>query len=425
LQVQDSQAACIRVTRSVDTGSAADVIDHTAPAAHVDLTLAPATVTWYEYALPWVLCAGCVLLVAVPILQFLLGPWADRREKVMAVLAGEPLKLYYQKFRANVAIAKEKYVPNPAKPKQFKFKDRLPSDATLVEWEFNSAFARDFGRWYGIRYYILPVVILVLLTGCCAVWGVREAQGWIDGTRMVDSMTGLAAAALTGAFMWVLSDEIDRLRRHDFTTSDLYYYIFRILLSIPFAWAITRLEGTLQVGIPTAIFLGAFPTTSLLTIAPRIGNQQLKLGDDPGTGLLELEKLQSVGKTNAERFKEVDISNIGQLTRADPVDLAIRTNLDFDYISDCVNEALLWVYVGDELGKMAVYSVRGACEARRLLEDYRSTNATTQAQAKQTVTDIVAAFVADKVLISEGSLLASLVQAGYDPYTEFLDKIWH
>jgi hypothetical protein len=266
--------------------------------------------------------------------------------------------------------------------------------------------------------------MLILTTICCALWGALEAWGWIEGTRSFDSMNGLAAAALTGGFMWVISDEVDRLRRHDFTTSDVYYYVFRLLLSIPFAWAITRLQVTLQVGIPTAILLGAFPTSSLLTIARRVGSQRLQLGDDPATGLLELEKLQSIGKTNAERFKEADISNIGQLTRADPVDLAIRTNFDFDYISDCVNEALLWVYFGDETVRLTVYSIRGACEASQLLDDYNGTDATKLARAKQTIKDVVAACAADKILISEEALLETLHQAGHDPYTQFLSKIW-
>jgi hypothetical protein len=406
-QVEDGKA-CVRVDRLPSSGSTADVVDHAAKPSRVDVRLSPVTPTWSEYNLPFALCAGFVLLVSVPILQFLVGPWAARRNKLVGILAGAPLRLYYLRFRANVDIAKGK----------------KPSDKSLNDQDFNAAFNRDFGSWYGRRYYVLPVILLVAVTGCCAWWGALEVRGWIDGMRSIDSMAGLAAAALTGGFMWVISDEIDRLRRCDFTTSDVYYYVFRILLSIPFAWAVTRLQLTLQVGIPTAIFLGAFPTSSLLTIARRFGSQRLGLGDDPGTGELELEKLQSIGKTNAERFKEADVSNIGQLTRVDPVDLAIRTNFDFDYISDCVNEALLWVYVGDETGRLAVFSVRGACEARQLMDDFNDADATKKARATQTLKDIVAALAAEKVTLTEESLVETLLQVGEDPYTEFLEKIW-
>jgi hypothetical protein len=416
-QVEDGKD-CVRVKRLAGSGSSADVIDHAAGAVRVDVSLSPVTPTWSEDNLPFALCAACLLLVIVPILQFLVRPWRARRDKLIGILDGEPLMLYYQRFRANVEIRK----------------DKKPCASDLTPDDFVHAFNRDFGSWYGLRYYIAPVLLLAAVTGCCGWWGSLQAQGWIAGTRSIDSMSGLAAAALTGAFLWVISDEIDRLRRQDFTTSDVYYYIFRILLSIPFAWAVTRLQVTLQVGIPTAILLGAFPTSSLFTIARRFGSQRLGLGDDPGTGQLELEKLQSIGKTNAERFKEADVSNIGQLTRVDPVDLAIRTNFDFDYISDCVNEALLWVYVGDELGKLAVYSVRGACEARQLLTDYNNAgDKTKQDRARQTVKDLVSVFAAAraddkaaaKITYSEESLLETLHQAGDDPYTQFLMKIWH
>jgi hypothetical protein len=50
-----------------------------------------------------------------------------------------------------VIIAKEKITPDLQKPMEFSLKEKLPFDATLQDWQFNSAFARDFGRSYGSR----------------------------------------------------------------------------------------------------------------------------------------------------------------------------------------------------------------------------------------------------------------------------------
>jgi outer membrane receptor for ferrienterochelin and colicin len=80
----------------------------------------------------------------------------------------------------------------------------------------------------------------------------------------------------------------------------------------------------------------------------------------------------------------------------------------------------------DEIGKLAVFSVGGACEARKLYDDYNNgANSIQQTRAQKTVKDLVAAFAADKISISEDSLLETLYQVGYDPYTEFLVMIWH
>jgi hypothetical protein len=177
---------------------------------------------------------------------------------------------------------------------------------------------------------------------------------------------------------------------------------------------------TLQVGIPTAFFLGAFPTSTLFTAARRFANQQLKLGDDPASGKLELEQLQSIGKEGAERFKDEGISTISQLAYADPVDLTIRTNFDFNYITDCISQALLWIYLGNQLQNLAIFSLRGAYEANCLVEDLQKSSA----NAQQALADVTAVLVANKVQISMRTLQMTLEQAAYDPYTKFLVDIW-
>lgn len=97
-QVKDGKY-CVRIERSPSSGSAPSVLDHTAQANKVDITLSAITTTWTERSLPFALCAGCLLLVSVPILQFLIGPWGARRDKLMGILCGAPMMLYYQKFR--------------------------------------------------------------------------------------------------------------------------------------------------------------------------------------------------------------------------------------------------------------------------------------------------------------------------------------
>ena len=360
------------------------------------------------------LCFFAVLIVIYPIARFLAKPWAFRRDALIGQLAGNSMKLYYKRFRRGEAITKLDANGKPTDQK------KLVGDNTLTPADYEAAFTDHFDKWYGRHYYIAPVFGLTVLTAICAWWGCAKLWLWISGLKSVESMAGLVGAALGGAFVWIVSDEIDRLRRRDFTSSDVYYYIFRILLSIPFAWALTRAEVTLQVGIPTAFFLGAFPTSTLFTIARRFASQTLKLGDDPSSGSLELQTLQNIGKQAAERFKDEGISAICQLAYADPVDLTIRTNFDFNYVTDCVSQALLWLYLGDQLKNMAIYSLRGAFEANRLWEGLQKN----KPDAQKTLADITAFLAANKVQISPETFQVTLRQVACDPFTEFLVDIW-
>ena len=365
-------------------------------------------VSWARYffttdtTLAAVFCCCTVLLVLYPIARYLIKPWAFRRDRLFGLLAGMAIVEYYKQFRPSSIIANKK-----------------AGDPALSDEEYLRAFETDFNSWYGRRYYFVPICGLALLSFVSAWWVVLTARQWVMGAQMVESTHGLVAAAIGGAFVWIISDELDRLRRRDFTSSDVYYYIFRILLAVPFGWALTRSQDlTFRVGIPLAFFLGAFPTTTLFTAARRIAGRWLQLGENP-SGCLELETLQSVGKDNAERFKDEGITTIVQLAYTDPVDLTIRTNFDFNYVVDCVSQALLWIYI-KQSPELNTLSLRGAQEVAVLVESLDGPlDSESRIHAEATVTDVAA-----MLNISEQSLLTTLNQIALDPCTQFLLHVW-
>jgi hypothetical protein len=250
-----------------------------------------------------------------------------------------------------------------------------------------------------------------------------------NGIGPGETLRALTASALAGGFVWVISDEIDRLRRRDFSTSDVYYYVFRILMAIPFAWAIAAVSVENKVlglpgSIPLAFFLGAFPTRTLFTIARRFGSQRLNLGDSQDdNGNLELEKLQSIGKSNAERFKDEGVSTITTLSYADPIELTVRTNFDFNYVVDCISQALAWIYFEDDCVHLFEFSLRGAQEIISVTESADGTDGADdhemQERAIQTIKDAAA-----KLNLSKQAFRSSLDQIAEDPYSQFLANVW-
>lgn len=365
-------------------------------------------------------CAVTVFVVLWPIVRFLITQWDFRRVRIFGALAGDAVVYYYRQFRPGAQVLKT--VPS---------EENTPGTdnhvfTSKVREAYLEAFKGDFYRWYGRRYYFAPVTILAILTTVSACWGQVMLRKW--ASEQLGPGTGLralVASALAGAFVWVLSDEFDRLRRRDFTTTDVYYYNFRILIAIPFAWAIAAIsvDGKplgLPGSIPLAFFLGAFPTSTLFKIARRFGSQQLKLGDDQDSGALELEKLQSVGKTNAERFSDEGISTICALAYADPIDLTIRTNFDFNYVIDCVSQSLVWIYFQADCAKLIEFSMRGAQEVIWILEwADDDTHPERQARARKSLLDAATA-----LNMSEDAFRTTLEQVFVDPYAKFLVDIW-
>jgi hypothetical protein len=364
-------------------------------------------------------CALTVLLVIWPILRFLFRPWSLRKELIFGAVAGDAAVYYYQQFRPGAAVVTKTPPTKTALAADHYAYPKATRDA------YFEAFKSDFFKSYGRRYYIAPVAMLVILTAVSACWAQRMLREWAgNGIGPGTTLRALTASALAGAFVWVISDELDRLRRRDFTTSDVYYYVFRILLAIPFAWSITAIsvEGQtlgLLGSIPLAFFLGAFPTTTLFKIARRFGAQTLKLGDDQTTGNLELEKLQSIGKSNAERFQDEGITTITALAYTDPVDLTIRTNFDFSYVVDCVSQALGWIYFQEDSAKLLALSMRGAQEITNVVRWARDASDPRQASAEQAILD-----AATKLGLSDMAFRATLAQIVADPYSEFLVNVW-
>lgn len=337
-------------------------------------------------------CILTVLLVLYPIGRYLLKPWAFRRDRLFGLLAGDAIHLYYQQFRPGDHIPK----PDPSQPppprRLLRRRPRPPQlpvgDPRLTPDDYMRSFCRDFNLWYGRQLYVAPLIGLALLSTIASAWSIVTLWRCSTGVYSMESVRGLIATSLAGAFVWIISDEIDRLRRRDFTSSDLYYYLFRLLLCVPFGWSLTRFKNDLTTGIPIAFFLGAFPTRTLFTAARRIAAEWLKLGENPDSGALELEKLPTIAKDNAERFKDEGITTISQLAYSDPVDLTIRTNFDFNYVIDCVSQALLWIYI-PQVDALNLLSIRGAQEVAALVswihaDPNTKAKATLQAAAKKT-----------------------------------------
>jgi hypothetical protein len=348
----------------------------------------------YSELIAW----SCLLawtMMILPVVVYLFSGWIAKRERIRTFLGPRAVELYYEQYYPSIDITKD-------------------DDHALTQ-----RFARHYSKYYGRRHFIIPSLLLAAVAGLGFYGTALSVSVWLH-ISAGKALPDMIVSAFLGAFVWVASDQLSRLSDRDFSAHDVYNCVFRFLLAIPFGYSLAAFANK-EFGVPLAFLFGVFPTTTLFTMARRLVGQKLGLGEEAQAGQLELESLQNVSRTNAESFFDEGVTTIAELAWTDPIDLSIRSNCDFNYIADCVSQALLWIYFETKTRLLYPYSLRGAQEVSALVADLESEDAASEEHkaAQQVLTD------ASKALnMSEESLRYTLIQVRDDPYTRFLVAIW-
>lgn len=348
-------------------------------------------------------CLIAWLILLLPVIAFLGTTWRIRRDVLFARLQKKSLDRYYEQF-----------FPSKAR----KRRRRKVSEAEDPDADVQARFRRDFGMLYGRRHYLLPLGLLALISGIGMLVTARSIQAWVGINPSFKPFPPIAVSAFLGAYAWVLYDQFLRFRKGDFTPHDVYSCLYRFLIAIPLGISFAAFLKD-EVGVAVVFLLAAFPTTTLFTLARRLASQKLGLGEDKQEGVLELEKLQSVGRSNAERYLDEGITTVAELAWADPIDLTIKTNRQFNFVVDSISQALLWVYFEDGVKKLYPLSLRGAQEVCSFLDDLDSDEPKVKSAAEK---NLKAA--AELMKMDKESFLYTLLTVKDDPYAQFLFAIW-
>ena len=340
---------------------------------------------------------GWVVLL-LPAVVYLWITWPNRRRFLLDRFSTKSIRLYYKQFFPSSAPGR--------------FRKRRPEKEDI-----KAQFRKDFDSLYGRRHYILPLGLLSLISGIGMWVTARSLQAWV-GNSSIKPFPPIVISAFLGAYAWVLFDQFARFRTGDFTAHDVYAGIYRFLIAIPLGISLAKFAKD-EVGVAVAFLLAAFPTATLFKFSRRLASKNLKLGEEEKDGKLELEKLQSVGRSNAERYLDEGISTIAELAWANPIDLTIRTNRELNFVIDSVSQALLWVYFEDDVQKLYPLSLRGAQEVCTLFDDLASDEPKIRHAAEQTLKK-----AAGLLGLDEESVKYTLITVKDDPYAQFLFGIW-
>jgi len=233
-----------------------------------------------------------------------------------------------------------------------------------------------------------------------------------------------AVAAMAGAYLWVGNDLISRARRLDFSPADVMWAVLRFSIAVPMGYAFASIASD-SVGPFVAFALGSFPLTALNAMLQRLANKNLGLDAAPSETTDDIIKLQGINRAIVERLSEEDINTITQIAYCDPVRLIMRSNLTFNFVTDCMNQALAWMYLQGDLDNIRPLGVRGAVEIRCLIQELDNVDAEL-ASEKATHELAVTAFplIAAAIKQNPSTLQIAFRQIAEDPYTIFLQSVW-
>jgi hypothetical protein len=333
-----------------------------------------------------------------PLIRYLAIGWRAKRKDIMDGMSAYARFAYFRMFSRSEAI-----------PKQT---------------EASQNFEKLYSHWYGRRLFCVPgilfAVVGLIAVGLVILTVVTE-RGYLDKNPLF-TLPATAVSAVAGAYLWVLNDHISRARRRDFSPSDVSWGSLRIIISIPMGYAFASIDPS--VGPFVAFALGAFPLTELQNMLRRLANKRLQLNGTPEETSDDIVKLQGINKDIAERLADEDIQTVTQVAYCDPVQLTMRSNLSFDFVSDCMNQALAWMYLEKGLDAVRPLGLRGAQEIMCLISDLDNESAEPESKRAHDLAVAAIPVVAKALNQDAATAQFMLRQIAADPYTLFLQHIW-
>jgi hypothetical protein len=149
-----------------------------------------------NYVVEAILVIVLTILLLYPIFQYVFIGWRNNRQAIVSIIDDRAKITYLKKIR------------------------KLEGDINRqnVKKIFDAFYVRRFGR----RRFIIPTIILFIIS---LILTSVVVEFFLKGENFIWKPTlavnGVAAAALAGAYMWVVGDFISRARRLDLSPADV------------------------------------------------------------------------------------------------------------------------------------------------------------------------------------------------------------
>ncbi len=354
----------------------------------------------------------CVLLIfigiatlMIPFLRYVCFGWRAKRQDIMDVFTEDACRTYFEMFS--------------------------PSRISSADKKVSVEFDRLYSKWYGRRLFWVPGLLLFLvglIAVTLVVLTVLHTRGYVANPLF--DVPNIGIAAIAGAYLWVVNDFISRVRRLDFAPSDVLWGVLRLIIAVPMGYSLATLAAE-SVGPFVAFALGAFPLATLTSMLQRLANKHLGVEPTAEETSDDIVKLQGINRWIIERLSNEDITTVTQIAYCDPIRLIMRSNLTFHFVTDCMNQALAWIYLKDGLDTIRPLGMRGAVEIKHFIDafdydDAKNTDPEHQAERKAAHDRAVSALPKIAATLNQEPETLQLVfrEIARDPYAIYLREVW-
>jgi hypothetical protein len=223
-----------------------------------------------------------------------------------------------------------------------------------------------FNLYYRTSAYWLAIGLnVVVITLGVAIGMVRVGVPiWFPGAMgtLAKSAPLTLCLGFAGAYVLSLYDTLRRCRSADLSAYSLHFtWVHMVLASILAPLVCEAFQPA--VGAPIAFGMGLFPIKDTVDFARQSAKKRLEISVTPeSVSGPSLSLVQGLNKEVIDRLEEEGISSTVELAYYDPIKLFFKTNFQWAWVIDVIDQAILVNYIGDKIEALRPVGIRGAIE---------------------------------------------------------------
>lgn len=281
-------------------------------------------------------------LVAAPLIRFLHGGWHTRYEEFRNRLTNSSLDKYLIQYWEKKALDERAIT-------------KVEGEYQVDHEKANAVFDQIYSQHYGKNAFRMPDILLISVIFIDASIVALAAADIVKLPSMFDLQTSIAA--ISGAFMFVVSDLVLQVRRRSLNVTDVYWYVLRMMLAEPIAMTVGSGGGLTYAMAFSICFL---PVDVLVKQIRRVSTKSFGVTEKEQDSDVILN-LQGVTVATASMLQAEGVNSIDELIGMDPVLLSIRTGMPFKFVLNLISQAIVRRHLGASAESLSVLDL-STCE---------------------------------------------------------------
>jgi hypothetical protein len=245
-----------------------------------------------------------------------------------------------------------------------------------------------FDLYYRAGTYWMAIALNIAVVTIGMAIGIIRAGLSLGLPSEIEALARKAPLALcmgfAGAYLLSLYDTLRRCRTSDLSAYSLHFTWVHMILASILAPLVSQ-AFTPAVGMPVAFGLGLLPIKDIVDFARESAKKKLEMKTiAPAPKGTDLSLVQGLNKDVIDRLEEEGITSTVELAYYDPIKLFLKTNFQWAWVIDVMDQAILINYIGDKIEVLRPVGIRGAIEMTVLGEPTRA-GATVQQRIRNVV----------------------------------------